>query len=231
MAELLRKNENGTGWLPVSIENLNILLSKAINQIEGFQHDYALRKNIAYNLQYLEFIDRCLSDLKMTTVMRTQNWKIFILVGCGVIESILSYLLIKKRLYAKTQYKLSCITSGNEKDLLGRKIKVDNYIYEKLPAAIREEMNFDAMLKKAESKQVLGTVSNLYPRLKHLRKLRNRIHIQEIGGPTDTDWNSFQYDDLCAMAEVLHSIFTGNIFKPTDEEKRYFDYLKKYLPV
>jgi len=216
-------------WNPTPISRLDCFLQKEIYRGNGFTHVYALRRNIGYNLQYLEYIDRCLCDLGLSSVLRTQNCKIFIIVGCSIIESLLSYLLVKNNLYSMTEWELAYINSGSEKSIDGKKERIDSYVYKKLTTPIRAEMTFDTMLKKAEARKVLGDITNLYPRLNYLRKLRNKIHLQEIAHPTDTDWNSFNMSDFSAMADVLHTIFTGNIFRSSSDEKKYFSYLEKYI--
>lgn len=234
MTQLTKKSENGATWYPISIDKLDSLLIKVIHQSKGtgFIHVYALRKNISYNLQYLEFIDRYLSDLKLSTVIITQTYKMFILVGCSIVESLLDYLLIKSGHHAKTIWKLDLIAHGNEKPFNDKRIKVDSHIYTRLSTPKWEEMTFDAMIKKAEKKKILGSSNpNIYPRLKHLRKLRNKVHLQSIDEPTDTDWNSFPPSELHAMAEVIHLIFTGSLFRPSKEERAYFSYLEKYLEI
>jgi len=129
---LVKTSESGEKWCPTPIHNLESLLQKQIKQGSGFSHVHALRKNIAYNLQYLEFIHRCLEDLKLTSVIITQNTKIFIIVGCGIIESLLTFLLIKKGMYSKTWWKLDSIMPGQEKKWEQKKIRIDSHIYKKL---------------------------------------------------------------------------------------------------
>jgi hypothetical protein len=55
--------------------------------------------------------------------------------------------------------------------------------------------------------------------------LRNRIHLQEIGNPLDTDWNAFKQSDLLTTTSVLHAVFIAPAFQPTEEQRPYFDYL------
>ena len=89
-------------------------------------------------------------------------------------------------------------------------------------------MTFDAMLKKSEAKRVLGSDHDVYVKLKRLRPLRNKVHLQEIGADTDTDWNSFNWSEVCDMAQVLHKIFTITIYRPSANEREYFRYLLRY---
>jgi len=230
MKSTLTKNtEPGTPWYPISVNKLDNLLSNVIYQVTGFTHDYALRRNIAYNLQYLEFLDRCLSDKSLSSVLTTQSYKMFVIVGCGIMESLLTYILIKSRDYTMTPWELECVMPGQEKTMGDGKKRIDSYVYKKLSSPKLGEMTFDAMIKKAESKKVLGSNHELYGTLQQLRKLRNKVHLQAIDDPTDTDWNSFKRKNLCSMAYVIQSSFTGKIFRPSQKEKSYFSYLDKYI--
>lgn len=229
MNHILRQNEQGSTWYPVSIPRLDDLLIKVIQQGYGYPHPYALRRNISYNLQYLEYLEQTLAQLKISSVIKTQTWKTFILVGCGIVESLLKYLLIRHGIHSKDIWELEIIAKGNEKKVGDKSIKIDSHVYHKLSKPKLSQMDFDRMLKKAKSKGVLGSNKDVYHKLNHLRNLRNRVHLQKILHPTDTDWNAFNFDDFEKMAQVLQAVFTSNIFRPSTEQRSYFYYLEKYL--
>ena len=229
MVDLVKTNESGRTWYPVSIDDLDSLLLKAIQSGHGYQHIYALTRNIAYNLQYIEFLHRCLQDIKLSSVLTTQTRKIIILIGCSIIESLLHYLLIRRRLYTKIEWGLKTIMPGNQKNVDGVPTKVDSHVYTKLSTPKAAQMTFDAMIKKAKSNKLLGSDRSIYTKLDSLRKLRNKVHLQAINEPTDTDWNSFGSSELSDMAELLYKVFTSNIFRPSSEEREYFDYLTEYF--
>lgn len=228
MAKLTKVTESGGCWYPVSIAELDGLLIKVIRRGRGYRHTYALRRNIAYNLQHIEFLDRCLEDLKLSSVLVTQTWKTFIVVGCGIIESLLHFLLIARDVHSTIDWELKVIAPGNPKTVDGERIRVDSHIYRRLPSSKLKQMTFDAMLKKAERNKVLGSDHSVYASLKKLRQLRNKVHLQEIGHSTDTDWNAFQRPDVALMAKVVYKVFTSNIFQPSREERGYFAYLRSY---
>jgi len=229
MSGLVKTIEPGEAWYPVSIYRLDKLLAKAIYSDRGYRHTYALRRNLAYNLQHIEFLDRCLLDIKLSSVLETQTWKTLIIVGCGLVESLLHFLLIANGSYAKSEWELIAVAPGNSKTLDGELRKIDSHIYRKLGAPKPKQMTFDSMLKKAESRKVLGKNPDLYAKLRRLRPLRNKVHLQEIGSDSDTDWNSFNWLDACCMAQVLKEVFTSNIFRPSRTERNYFDYLARYV--
>ena len=229
MAGLKKTSERGSAWLPISIPKLENLLNKAIQKRRGYQNAYALRKNIAYNLQYLEYLSRTLNDIKLTSVLTTQTWKSFILTGCGIIESLIHYLLVKKKLHSSEVWKLKIIMPGNQKTIDGDASKIDSHVYVKLARPVATEMKFETMIRKAKSNKVLGSDKSIYTKLDKLRRLRNKVHLQAIDNPTDTDWNSFQTKDLSDMAEILSVVFTSNIFGISAAEKKYFDYLHEHI--
>lgn len=228
MSGLTRNCDAEGKWCPLSIASLEALLIKVVKQGRGYRHSSALRKQLAYNLQHLEFLDRCTLDLKLTSVLVTQTWKTFIIVGCGVVESLLHFLLIANDVHKRTEWELVCIAPGQEKQIDGEVRKIDSHIYRKLPFSQLAEMAFDSMLKKAESKRVLGSTHDIYPKLKKLRRLRNKVHLQEVRNDTDTDWNAFQQSDVSMMADVILSVFTSTIFQPSAEQVNYFAYLARH---
>lgn len=229
MVDLVKTNESGSAWCPVSILKLDNFLLKVISSGHGYQHSYALRKNLAYNLQHIEFLHKCLNDIKLTSVLRTQTWKTVLLVGCGVMESLLHYLLVKKNLHSTTEWELKVIMPGNQKTVDGIQTKVDSHICTKLSKSKPTQMNFESIIQKSKNGKILGTGSNIYSNLDNLRRLRNKVHLQAINNPTDTDWNSFNKREVDDMDEILYLTFTSNIFRPSQQEKEYFLYLHEYF--
>jgi len=223
------KSAIGSIWNPTTITALDRLLEKVIRRGYGFSNVYALRHNIAYNLQHLEFLDILLQEIALTSVLRKQNVKSFIIVGSGIVESLLTFLLIRANEYKTTEWELVRKMPGQRKKCKDSFEKIDSYIYRQLPSPRRKEMTFDAMLKKAEAKRLLGHNHTVYTDLKRVRQLRNRVHLQTIDHPTDTDWNAFSDKNLSVMARTIHEIFTGSVFSPTTEQKKYFAYLTKYF--
>lgn len=223
------QTDDGAVWNPRSIAALDTLLEKVIRRGCGFVNVYALRRNIAYNLQHLEFLEALFREIALTSVLWKQNTKSFIVVGSAIIESLLTFLLIRADIYRTKGWELVRVMPGQQKKCEDTYERIDSHIYRRLSSPQREEMTFDAMIKKAEAKHVLGHNHTVYADLKRVRRLRNRVHLQVVDHPTDTDWNAFSFKDLCAMARTIHEVFTGPVFSPTNEQKEYFAYLTKYL--
>ena len=163
----------------------------------------------------------------MTSVIYTQTIKTTVLVGMGIIESILHFLLIKNGKHTETEWLEKEKFKGNAKKVGGVFIRADTILYEKLPAPVLKHMTFDAMIKCSKSNKLLGSGPAIYEKLESLRGLRNKVHLQVINNPTDTDWNSFTPAHLSDLSKVLYAILTSSIFSPTPEEKTYFLYLRR----
>ena len=227
---MLRKvGENLPKWYPVPVSKLTDYLGWYIQNSTNYSHSYALKRNIAYNLQHLEFMDRCLNDLSISSVIRTQIWKTMIIVGCGIIESILHYVLVTKNEHSVRNWSLKTKLVSNEKIVDGASVKIESHYFEKLSEPQQIEMTFDTMAQKAKAKNLLGTNKKIYRELNSLRPLRNRVHLQSIEHSVDTDWNAFNYADVSKMMKVLYFVITNqSLFEPTGEEKKYFYYMKSY---
>ena len=227
MTELVKIDESGTAWYPVSISRLESHITKVVYGGQGYDHSYALRKNLAYNLQYMEFQDRILQDIKLSSVLYTQTIKTMVLVGSGIVESVLNYLLIVNDVHSTTEWKEKTLFKGNEKKVDGKYVRLDSVLYEKLANPQMKQMTFDTMIKCARSNNILGSRAAIYQKLNALRRLRNKIHLQLINDPTDTDWNSFNASDLSDVCKVVYAIFTSSLFSPDLDERKYFHYLRR----
>ena len=229
MTELTKTDEQGATWYPVSIARLEGLLEKIVCSNQGYDHSNALRKNLAYNLQYIEFQDRVLQDIKLSSVLHTQTIKTIILVGSGVIESLLNYLLIINNLHSTTEWKEKCKFKGNQKKLDDEYVRLDSVLYEKLPSKEFQHMTFDGIIKCAKSNNILGSGKVVYDKLNSMRRLRNKVHLQVINNPGDTDWNSFNNADLSDMSKILYAVFTSSLFSPSADERAFFHYLRRSI--
>ena len=227
MTKLTKKDESGATWYPVSIARLELVIGKVVYSGLGYDQSHALRKNIAYNLQYIEFQDRILQDIKLSSVLHTQTIKTIVFVGTSVIESLLHFLLISNGKHSTTEWKEKCKFKGNEKTLNGERVRIDSVMYEKLASKELKHMTFDAIIKCAKSNHIFGTGKVIYEKLESLRKLRNKVHLQIIDNPNDTDWNNFNASDLSDICKVLYAVFTSGIFSPNADERAFFHYLRR----
>lgn len=212
-------------WLPTPISALDAYLQKFIPKGATIPNTCALRKNIAYNLQYLQYLDQTLNEFKLTSVLVTQNWKVFIIAGTGIVEALLYYLLFSKGMYKETEWELLAKKATNEFELAGRMHKIENILWVKLTSPRSDTMTFESMIQKVETRKLLGGDHEIYKKLQFLRKLRNRVHIHSIEDEGDTDWTSFNKSEISTMKHALHTLLTGNLFSLKASEKKMFAFL------
>ena len=84
-------------WLPGSISSYRegVLVKYAGEPVTADHKLYPVVSNIAYNLQYLEYLNKCFEDLYLTSVLRAQNIKMFVLTSSQIIECFLYIKLIE----------------------------------------------------------------------------------------------------------------------------------------
>lgn len=199
-------------------------LSRFIKAGSGVENIVGLKKNLAYNLQYLQFQRQVLHEFEVTQVILTQTWKINIIVGTSIIEAFLYYLIVSKNLQKTNKWEKVGSTS-NETNMQGEKVRIENIIFKELDIPLSVDMTLDVMIKKAESKKLLGKDREIYKQLNYLRNLRNRVHLHAISEDYDTDWRKIGKNEVDTVRTVLYIFLTSSLFKPTAEQKSHLEFL------
>lgn len=224
---MLTMNGSVEKWYPATIDTLRAHLSVLIVKNAFFTESKVipLRNNIAYNLQYIEFLDRVIKDINLSDVLLKQNIKSFVVHSAAVIEAIFYYLVVSSGNAATSDW-ISCNKfKSNPYTLNGGEFQNETEIFAKSDHPINLEMTFDQMSKKVTKKRLLGEVGELYKEIGGIRKLRNKIHIYSIENLSETDYNSFQKSEYRLTRNVLLGILTSPIFSASKNQKCY-DYLK-----
>ena len=111
--KLQEKDESN--WYPIGISTLEIHFGTLICKNEYLPHSkvYPIRKNIAYSLQYIEFLNKIRTDIYMTDVLLTQNIKSILVHGATIIEAIFYYLIETNELSNTTNWiKVKSVNTG-----------------------------------------------------------------------------------------------------------------------
>jgi hypothetical protein len=225
---LTLKNDKNT-WYPASIANLEHHLSFLIYKNDFFDEKEAhpIKKNISYSLQYIEFLNRVINDISLSSVLVTQNIKSFVVHGAAVLEAIFNFLVVSKghgkeltwqnmKTYVSPEYSLNNVKYKNETNI---KMKLEN--------PIKFQMTFDQLAKKVESKKLLGNSFTSYSIIKPIRQLRNKIHIHDAAHIADTDWNNFNVSEFQLVSSLLFQVLTSEVFLESNQFER-FAYLDIY---
>ncbi len=218
---MLKKiNEEGK-WTPNSVGNLHVHLSQLLKPHADINNPKrnGMLSNLAYSLQYLEFLNRTIEDIKLTEVLRKQSIKMFVIVGTSIIESLFYYILVENGRAAKTDWKSVTKLPPTEYIENGIKKRIEQEIFEKLSSPVLEAMTFDAMCKRVEQKGLAKlTNEEFYKHIPHLRQLRNRVHIHTCESGGDTDYFNFESKDLQLTKSVLKLLLTSPLFPDKHED-------------
>lgn len=225
--KICNKCTNNNRFYPTPVYKLEPLLTNFFKKHTDIKSIISLRKNIAYNLQYVEFQVQLQKEFDTTHVILSQNRKMTIIAGMSIIESVLFYLLISKNIHKTTTRSSEYVykTEG-EKIIDGNSYLIQNFIYKKCPEKLFN-MNFKQMVSSCQNKELIGpSTSAIYPKLIELIKIRNMVHLQGGSSDTDTDYFNIQEKDLIVLKVVLHTILMSSLFSLNSDEGKFFNYLK-----
>lgn len=213
-------------WNIKGVSNYERLYGSGITENTCFHRNYELVKNLSYNSQYLEFLDKAIKeDIHVT--LKTEFIKTFVIIGISIVESVLYYFIKSEGLQKKEEFEEITTMNSNEKKVDETILKVETTIFRKLEKPKEVEMNFDSMLKKIEGKKLFGDDHTVYSELNRLRKLRNKIHLYAIEEKLDHDFNNFNTKEVNMMKKSLIKIMYSEKFKLNTKEKDIIlDFLK-----
>ena len=201
-------------WKPLQINIIERLF------VNGCLKDIPenIRKNIAYNIQYLEYLSFQYDELTLNGAITKSLIKNYIINGVSIIEAIFYWIIKSNGLESKTDRELLLSTTSNPVKFNENSVIIESKIYKKV--VLREtEMSFDTMLKKVEAKKLLDVNHNIYPYLKKYRNLRNRVHLQTGENILDTDWWSFENIDYLLIRYILYVILSDNKIRIINRDK------------
>lgn len=190
-------------WYPTPVKTFRDGLIAMKSDVEGY---HPLVDNIAYNLQYIQFIEKELKELWLSEVLITMLIKSYVITGMGIIEGVFSY-IIKTNGWWKTKDEevvLKCCAQQRTPE--GVDIVIRTEISKKIEA-YNDAMTFDEMIKCLNKHHRALEVDHLlYPQINRIRDLRNRVHLQKGDSPTDHDYNAFNPKTKKQMQEILYAV-------------------------
>lgn len=204
METLIKKNEASNRWYPNSIDSY-----KASIKIPNNTSEYRrMISNFAYSMQYIEYIEKQIEELKLSNVLLTMLYKSYIITGMGIIELLFVYLLKDGGYWNQTEWEEYAEFKANQREINDEIIKAEIKLYKKVPL-YDMRMDLDSMIKKIEKKHILTIDHNIFPALKQLRELRNRVHLQLGEGAYDHDYNVIGLEEIQMMRRILFAILNA----------------------
>lgn len=217
---------NAGFFCPAAVDTVHAFVHRGIpKEDQVLAYSYAYVRNIAYNLQYLEFLSHTFDEAELHATVRTLSQKTFVITGMSVVEAVLWYVLKKAGHQRREEWEEVQELNSQTFQQDGHDYRLINNLCRKLPAPIDAEMSLDAMIKRVEAKKLLGIDLQVYKDLNYLRKLRNRVHIHAVQHDKDTDWWNFNNKEVKLMKGVLHSVLCSQLFDPLPEHTALFEYL------
>lgn len=207
-------------WYPTAINRYRTYIKLDYN-IEGAKQ---LKDNIAYNLQYLEYIQKQLDELKLSSVIYVMLYKTYIITGMGIVEGLFSNLLKSKGIWNYSEWKSLSIVKSNKYKANEKYNKIHTEIFEQVEN-YELRMDLDSMIKKIEKKNLIDIEHEHFPTIKRLRELRNRVHLQQAVDKFDTDYHNFSKKEKDEMSIILYKLLTSKEFNTLPHQKDIFEFL------
>lgn len=186
--------------------------------------NYTLLKNICYNMQYLEFLNKELDELELSAVLRPMTIKYFVITGMSVLEGLFTY-IVKSNGYWKTvkEDKIGQ-TESNSAEINGQTYKIITQFIQPVKEHPVDEIPLRQLIDILDKHHKLLKIDyTVYPELQKIRNLRNCIHLTASINNAKTDYALFTDEIKANISDILYSILTSeNICKPTE----IFDFLK-----
>ncbi|MDX9691126.1 MAG: hypothetical protein RBT45_01650 [Acholeplasmataceae bacterium] len=217
MGKLLESLKENKKWYPQSISIYESAIRFDVNYSQR-----TLKKNFAYNMQYVEYLERQLEEFNISSVLKKMTFKSYVISVTSVIELIFYVLIRKNNLLNIHEWEEVMQLTSNEKKHKNEFYKAITHLYKKVDK-FEEVMIFDTLIKKVRDNKLLSVSKDTFKLIEELRKLRNKIHIQNGANTTDHDYNNFSEKDVIIARKVLFEILTsGEICL----DKRAFQFLK-----
>lgn len=214
-------------WEIDSVNHFKSFFKLHIVKTDFFNKEYELINNLSYNFQYLQFLTNVLKSEELHEVIRRLNIKTYLIVSTSIIESILEYYLILTGEYRISEWiEIEKSKTSSNIYLVSNKPLKNITFTQKKTEPFLDKMKFDDVLKKIKDKKLLGDNNDLYKSLNNIKKLRNKVHLNNIEGDRDHDWNNFGKTEYYECSKCLREILKSNIFNVTiDELKDKFVFL------
>lgn len=191
-------------WHPHAVDSMETLVSNGI--MEGLpQHQM---KNIAYSLQYLQFLDLQIKELCLHSVIKKIIYKNYVVTCMSIIEVIFHHILKSIGKWRKIDWKEERKVQSTEfEGTDGKKRKYVITTMKKLDIPEDDEMTFDSIINKIQASKIFE--SKDFPYIKKYKKLRNRVHLQIGEDKSDTDYFNFAEKDYLWAKYLLYTILSN----------------------
>lgn len=208
-------------WYPNSVDNYK----RAFNKLDmNVSNSRALKSNLAYSMQYLEYLEKQFSELELSNVLYVMTTKSYVITGMSVLEALFSNIVRSRGWWKMSSVESLGVATANKKRFGKEELIVKTELCKEVPS-YEVQMNLDELIKKLDGHRDALSVDHLvYPALRRLKELRNRIHLQKLESETDHDYNAFDCNVKKEMGSILFQILTSSMIT---DQPHVFEFLKK----
>ncbi|MBE6835810.1 MAG: hypothetical protein E7515_06140 [Ruminococcaceae bacterium] len=207
-------------WHPTYVSVFENALSNG--SLRGMNKE--LRKNIAYSLQYLQYIQLQFEEIHLHEIIATLLIKNYIITSMGIIEGLFYHLVKSNKYQLQDEWEIEKTIKSNTIKEEDKDRKYEINVYRKLSRPNDRQMTFDQLINTVQNKKLIKVYHSTYPYLRELKTIRNKVHLQIVNYDNDTDYMSIDYYDYLAMRSILHSVLINEKFKVS--EKSIYDFIK-----
>ena len=185
--------------------------------IEPKSKEDAYLSNICYSLQYLEYLELQLKELRMTTVIRKKNYKTYIIEATSIIETIFMLLISKTVKFEQERWcEVSSVEFG-ERIENGSRTKLFCVEKKELEKPYEKKPNFQTMIELVIEGNYLHQTYNKEA-LDKLRDKRNYIHLTKAKTREDIDYHIFDVEHFIEARTLLFNLLSDSAFGDLSEK-------------
>lgn len=207
---LVKKDIDGDRWYPYAVVSYRKEVLQGI--LSNLPISFA--SNIAYSLQYLEFLELQLSELKLSSVLWTMVIKSYIVTSASIIEIIFYHIAKEKGKIKKRYWKqLGAVKDKKTIKLTdGTVQKISEFTQIKLSVPVLDTPTFESLISIVRDNRLLNDLDLVvYKRnFKTIRELRNKVHLTIATKSSETDYWSFSPSDYLRVKYFLFKILTDS---------------------
>lgn len=206
-------------WYPTRVDtyrkNLKIATDNGSND--------ALRSNIAYNLQYLELLQKELDELELSASLRRMVIKTYIITGTAILEGIFAYTVHANSLWKRKNLEKIIKFTSNPKKNGEERYVAKTGIYKIVPEYDVPEIKLYELINILDNHQDTLKINYwFYKPMQKMRDLRNKIHLTDAEDNQDNDYHVFDDDVQAKMRGILYEVLTSD---EISESTKYYDFL------
>lgn len=221
--ETLLATSSGDSWHPIAVLDINNIFNLDYNQ--DYDFSYKIGKNLSYNIQYLQFLQKQIFELRLSEVLLKMLYKNYVITSLSIIETIFAFIVKQHNLWRLRKWKEISHTSKTNKvnDSL---IMTDTIQYENIPP-VEDIMDFSDLIQIVRDRKLIKLSVEQWKFLMRFKKKRNRVHIR-ITKEVSTEYNDFSIYDYLSAKILLQLIILKNdeVINDKIEALEIFKFLK-----